>query len=73
MLGDSNHDMLSPKVIKVHFDNIAKNLVYVVENDLIYTSLIVDEIRKLSLAIQKTEGSDELSLLLEKIIKSYEL
>lgn len=73
VLGDSNHDMLSPKVIKVHFDNIAKNLVYVVENDLIYTSLIVDEIRKLSLAIQKTEGSDELSLLLENIIKSYEL
>ncbi len=70
VLGDKNHDVLSPKVIKVHFDNIAKNLVYVVENDLIYTSLIVDEIRKLSLAIQETEGSDDLSKELEKIIKS---
>jgi len=73
VLGDQKHDALSERVIKVHFDNIAKNLVYVVENELIYTSLIVDEIRKLSIAIQKTDGSDELSILLESIIKSYEL
>lgn len=73
VIGDANHPVLSPKAIKVHLDNIAKNLVYVVSNDLIYTSLIVDEIRKLSLAIQETEGSDALSEELEKIIKSYEL
>lgn len=71
VIGDVNHDYLSKNEIKEHFDNIADNLIKLIKDDVVFKSLMLDEIKKMSSILETIDNDDkrvaQLRLLLSKI------
>ena len=68
-IGDSKHDHLTKDEIKEHFDHIAKNMVHLVNDEIVYKSLMFDEIKKMYLTIEIMDKEDPMIIQLKSLIK----
>jgi len=69
VIGDMKHAYLSKDEIKEHFDNIADNMIKLIKDDIVFRSLMLDEIKKLTSTLEMIDNNDkhvaQLRLLLE--------
>ncbi len=69
VIGDQPHQYLNKDEIKEHFDNIAKNMVHLVNDEIVFKSLMIDEIKKLYITLENIEKDDPMSAQLKSLIK----
>lgn len=69
VLGDVKHESLSKGEIKEHFDNIASNMVELVKDDIVFKSLMLDEIKKMISTLEIIDNDDRQIALLRLLLK----
>lgn len=68
-IGDTKHAHLTKEEIKEHFDNIAKNMVHLINDKIVFKSLMLDEIKKMYLTIESMDKEDPMIIQLKSLIK----
>lgn len=66
--GNVTHGFLSKSEIKEHFNNIAVNTIKLVKTDIVYKSLMIDEIKKLHIILDRLEDDNPMVIELKKLI-----
>jgi len=68
-IGDVEHEHLTKGEIKEHFDHIAKNMVHLVNEEIVYKSLMFDEIKKMYVTLENMNKDDPAVMQLKSLIK----
>lgn len=68
-IGDKEHDYLTKPEIKEHFDNIALNMINLIEDKIVFKSLMRDEIKKMSSTLETIDGHDVFISKLRELLK----
>jgi len=70
VIGDMKHEYLSRDEIKEHFGNISENMINLIQKEIVFKSLMLDEIKKMLSTLEIIDNDDKyvamLRLLLEK-------
>jgi len=66
---DSKHAFLSSKEIENHFESIAKNTIELIKKEIIFRTLLIDEIKKLFVVTESYSKNKELILELKQLLK----
>lgn len=70
VIGDMKHEYLSKDAIKEHFGNISENMIHLIQKEIVFKSLMLDEIKKMLSTLEIIDNDDKyvamLRLLLEK-------
>lgn len=69
VIGDQKHVYLSKEEIKEHFDNIAKNMIHLVNDEIVFKSLMLDEIKKMYITLENIDEKDAMVMQLKSLIK----
>jgi len=69
VIGDMKHEYLSKEEIKEHFGNITDNMIKLIKDNVVFKSLMLDEIKKMCSTLEMIDNDDkhvaQLRLLLE--------
>ena len=68
LLGDSKHEDLTDDEIEEHFENIAIVMLKLIKDKVVFKSLMTDEIKKMSMTIERLEGSEFIIKSLDELI-----
>lgn len=68
-IGDVKHAFLSKGEIKEHFDNIAENMIHLIQKDIVFKSLMLDEIKKMTSTLESIDNNDKLVARLRLLLK----
>lgn len=68
-IGDVQHEYLSKDEIKEHFDNIADNMVKLIKDDIVFKSLMIDEIKKMISTLEAIDNNDKQIARLRSLLK----
>lgn len=71
--GDVNDAYMSKLEVQSHFISIANNTIQLINSKIIYRSLLLDEVKKLSVIISSYSSNKKLLQDLKNILKSHEL
>lgn len=70
VLGSQKHEYLNTREIKEHFDNIADNMIHLIDTKIVFKSLMRDEIKKMYSTLESIDTNDviisKLRILLKK-------
>ncbi len=66
--GDIPHPYLTKNEIKMHFTNIATNMIKLIGENIVFKSLMVDEIKKLHITLDSLEDGNPMVEELKKLI-----
>ena len=69
IIGDAKHQYLSKDEIKEHFDNIAENMIKLIKDDIVFKSLMLDEIKKMLSTLENIDNDDKLVARLRLLLK----
>ena len=73
LTGDVVDAYMSKSEVQSHFISIAQNSIKLINNKIIYRSLLLDEVKKLSIIIASYSSNKKVMNDLERILKSTEL
>jgi len=73
LAGDKKDEYMSKIEVQSHFISIAENTVRLINNKIIYRSLLLDEVKKLSIIIGSYSSSKKVTGDLDNILKSTEM
>jgi len=69
VIGDMKHEYLSKDEIKEHFDNIADNMMKLIKDEVVFKSLMLDEIKKMLSTLEMIDNDDKHVALLRLLLK----
>ncbi len=69
VIGDTPHEYLSKDEIKEHFANIADNMIKLIKTDIVFKSLMLDEIKKMSSTLEAIDNDDKLVAQLRLLLE----
>jgi len=69
VIGDIKHEYLSKDEIKEHFDNIADNMIKLIKDEVVFKSLMLDEIKKLLSTLEMIDNDDKHVAMLRLLLK----
>jgi len=69
VLGTKPHDYLTKDEIKEHFDNIAYNMIKLVKEEIVFRSLMLDEIKKMTSTLEMIDKDDSRIEELKSLLK----
>lgn len=69
VLGTVKHEHLTKDEIKEHFDNIADNMIKLIKDEIVFKSLMLDEIKKMSSTLEMIDNDDKHVALLRLLLK----
>jgi len=58
LLGDTKHEDLTREEIEEHFENIATVMLKLINEKIVFKSLMADEIKKMCITMERLEGSE---------------
>jgi len=70
IIGDIKHADLSHDEIEDHFENIAAVMLKLVNEKVVFKSLMTDEIKKMCMTIERLKGSEFIIKSLKELIKN---
>lgn len=68
VIGDIKHEDLTSKEIEEHFENIATVMLKLINEKVVFKSLMVDEIKKMCMTIERLNGSEFIIKSLKELI-----
>lgn len=69
IMGDVKSEELNDKEIKDHFNNIAQVMINLIEKETVYQSLMHDEIKKMTIALETIDNDDKYVTRLRLLLK----
>ncbi len=69
-LGTIKHEFMSKDEIKEHFDNISLNMIKLINDDIVFKSLMYDEIKKMVSSLEIIDKEDVFIAHLNSMLKS---
>lgn len=69
IVGDTKHEYLSKDEIKEHFDNIAQNMIKLIKDNIVFKSLMLDEIKKMMSTLETIDNDDKQIAQLRLLLK----
>ena len=68
VVGDVNHEHLSKEEIEDHFENIASVMIKLIADEIVFKSLMIDEIKKMHMTIEQLKGDEVIIKALKKLM-----
>lgn len=70
LLGDSKHEDLTDGEIEEHFENIAMVMLKLINEKIVFKSLMTDEIKKMCMTIERLKGKEFIIKSLKELINN---
>ena len=68
VMGDAKHEHLTKEEIEDHFENIAEVMIKLIAEEIVFKSLMTDEIKKMHVTIEQLNGDETIIKTLKKLM-----
>ena len=68
VIGDVKHEHLTKEDIEEHFENIASVMITLIDDKIVFKSLMTDEIKKMHMTIEQLDGDEIIIKSLKKLL-----